>query len=63
MSSLKFKYTGAHWAVKKNNLTILKMFVHAGIDLNVTSHNGGTLLHLGTGNKCGRHEKIVHFTL
>jgi len=39
-------YTGAHWAVKTNNLHILKMLIHGGIDLNATSHNGGTLLHL-----------------
>lgn len=39
-------YTGAHWAVKMNNVQILKMLIHAGIDLNVTSHNGSTLLHL-----------------
>lgn len=43
-----FQYTGAHWAVKTNNLHILKMLIHGGIDLNATSHNGGTLLHLGT---------------
>jgi hypothetical protein len=39
-------YTGAHWAVKMNNVQILKMLIHSGIDLNVTSHNGSTLLHL-----------------
>jgi len=39
-------YTGAHWAVKTNNLKIMKMLLQAGTDINATSNNGGTLLHL-----------------
>ena len=41
------KYTAAHWAVKTENVDLLKILVASGLDPNCKSHNGGTLLHLG----------------
>ena len=40
------QYTAAHWAVKTNNVELLKLLIHCGIDMDSRSHSGGTLLHL-----------------
>jgi len=39
-------YTASHWAVKTNNVDLLKLLIHCGIDMDSRSHSGGTLLHL-----------------
>ena len=43
-----FQYTAAHWAVKTDNVALLQILVASGLDPNCKSHNGGSLLHLGT---------------